>query len=152
MSGATTRSPAAASPVSWWRQVHQNCGKPCSSRTSGPSPASAACNRTPLAETSRCAQGPGSRTLVASGCPSWGSVMQGSAQAGVRVLADDLAVPDDGQVVLPLTGCLAAGQVGQVRQRLDGLLRLLDLLHLPVADEPGDRGDEDEQGEDDEVG
>ena len=24
---------------SWWRQAHQNCGKPCSSRTSGPSPA-----------------------------------------------------------------------------------------------------------------
>ena len=67
----TRRRPARCS---WARQVHQNCGNPCSSRTSGPSPASATCRPMPLAEMLRWVHGPGSRTLVASGGPSGGTV------------------------------------------------------------------------------
>jgi hypothetical protein len=55
---ATARNPASASAVSWCRQVHQNWGKPCSIRTSGPSPCSATWNRVPFAVTARCDHGP----------------------------------------------------------------------------------------------
>src|SRR5437763_16249839 len=58
MSLATARKPAPGSEVSCRRQVHQNCGNPCSMRTSGPSPLSAMWNRLPLELTDRCDHGP----------------------------------------------------------------------------------------------
>src|SRR3954447_24646191 len=61
---ATARQPASARAGSCARQVHQNSGKPCSSRTTGPrpGPVSTTWNRAPLAATYRCCQGPGIST------------------------------------------------------------------------------------------
>src|SRR5690606_31910204 len=55
------------SEASWCSHVHQNWGKPCSSSTSGPSPASTTWKRVPPACTARCVHGPSIRTTASSG-------------------------------------------------------------------------------------
>jgi len=48
MSGAITRYPASANPVSWWRQEYQDSGQPWINNTNGPLPASAIRMEIPL--------------------------------------------------------------------------------------------------------
>src|SRR4051794_18381033 len=48
---ATTRYPAAARAGSWWRHEYHDSGKPWTSTTSGPSPASTQWMRVPAAST-----------------------------------------------------------------------------------------------------
>src|SRR5882757_7927340 len=126
MSTATARKPASGSTASWWRQVHQNSGNPCRSSTSGPSPASAAWKRVPLAEIDRCAQGP----------PIWTTA---SAPPGMTVTSPGLGRGDRGALAV---GLLAV--VAQYPETLGhGLARLLQpgqALQLQVGDpEHGDR-------------
>jgi hypothetical protein len=77
-----------------------------------------------LAEASRWIQGPGSRTLVASG--------RSSAAA--------------------LAGLLAVHDVGQLAQRLQRALGLVDALDHPQADQRREAGDEQQADGDDQVG
>ena len=100
-SRATARYPASARAVIWWRQAHQYSGQPCTSSTSGPSPASAMWKRAPLAARSRCVHGPAERTLQAGYVPA-APELAGDEQAvslwrvegGLRVLV----VPADAWV------------------------------------------------------
>src|SRR5688500_563542 len=99
----------------------------------------------PLAEMLRCAHGPGSRTLVASGRPSAGTVMGRTARSdlvGVVAAELDPAVADLGDGAVPLAGRLAVRELGQVLQGLDRPLGLLDLLEQPLPDQRGDAGED----------
>src|SRR3954470_5308818 len=153
-SGATTWKPAAARSVSCVRQVHQNCGKPCSSRTSGPSPVSAACRRTPLAEMSRCVHGPGSRTLVASGRPPGRTVTRRcrSDGGGLAAAQRDPPVAHRGPLTVAFTRRLPVDDLGQVAEGLDGPFRLLDLLHPADAEEGSEGREQHQQSPHDQVG
>src|SRR3954470_11389660 len=107
--------------MSWWRHDHQNSGKPCSSRTSGPSagPCSATWNRAPLAVTSRCVQGPSTRTTDSSG--------------GMRPSVSRPAGRSDRRVLCP---------GGVVLERLDRLLRWTDLRQALLAGHGQHTGDD----------
>ena len=54
----------------------------------------------------------------------------------------DLAVADRRDGAVPLARRLAVQHLGQVAQRLDGPLGLLDLLDEPAADQRGEAGDD----------
>jgi hypothetical protein len=82
-STAIARKPAPARAGITPRQLHQKPGKPWTSRTAGPSPASTRWKRAPLAATKRCSHGPGRRRaspgVIAD--PRSGRAQSGRAQA-----------------------------------------------------------------------
>src|SRR5437763_10367484 len=117
MSTATARKPAPGSTASWWRQVHQNSGNPCRSSTSGPSPASAAWKRVPLAEIDLCAQGPPIWT-TASAPPAMTVTSPGLARGDLGLLAVGLlavAAEDPETLGHGLARLLQSGQPPQLQ-------------------------------------
>src|SRR6185437_1294651 len=74
-------------------QVHRDPGNPCRSSTSGPSPASAAWKRVPLAEIDLCAQGPPIWT-TASAPPAMTVTSPGLARGDLGLLAVAAEYPE----------------------------------------------------------
>src|SRR5580704_11485469 len=113
--------------TSWLRQVHQNCGKPCSMSTSGPSPASAMWNRVPLALTVRWLHGPASWTAD-SAFTTMTRVLPGLTRGDLG----HLAVAADLRAVAVWTdrGLLAAQHAEALGDRLAGPAQAGQALQL----------------------
>src|SRR5215472_14039519 len=118
----TTTALASPSAGNCDRQVHQSSGKPCNSRTSGPSPLSAMWNRVPLAVTARCDHGPSAKTGDPP-LPAIGSPGPGGRRTG-RVL-------------------VAAQQRQVLLNRVPGLAQPGDPAECHVDDQHGQRAQDD---------
>src|SRR6185437_11148708 len=121
-----------------WRIDHQNCGKPWSSSTSGPSPISATWKRMPFALISRWIHGPSTRTPSRSG-PDM-RTRHAHQRATPRLEARPSFSPPFSALAQRGRGLWLAGDGVDVG--LDRVNGPLVLLHLAKCHHCGARGDE----------